>query len=149
KKKRSRRPRTNTLALLTELPSEIPIRAGLPAKDSIIAVTSPMASTMADAVVSRTQYRIIHTSEVDEYEEGAATPQDFSAAAAAAPKGDSFKGTARKAAKLSISTAKIESFNDLKDLISSLAPEGDMTSHTPPIGTGAKSERVKEEKRNV
>jgi len=133
---------------LTTLP-EIPPRAGLPAKDSIIAVTEPVASTMAGAVVSGPKYRILHTSEMDEYEKGAASPQAFATAAAAMPKGDKFTGKDRKVAKLSIAKAKTENFTDLKNLIKSLAPESDMKDHTPPIKRGPKSDRVKEEKRNV
>jgi hypothetical protein len=145
KKKSTAVPVSDALVMLPELPQ----RAGMPAKDSIIGVTAPVASAMAGAVVSATPYRIIHTNEVDEYEEAATSPQAFAAIAAAAPIGESFKGTARKAAKLSISTAKKENFKDLRNLINSLAPESDMKNHTPPIGTGATSDRVKEEKRNV
>ena len=124
-------------------------RAGLPARDSIIGVTTPApaAAAVGGAIVSGTTYRIIHTNEMDEYEEGATSPAAL--AAAAAPAGDSFKGKERKAAKLSISAAKMETFKDLKNLIKSLAPEIDMTIRTPPISKATTSNRVKEEKRNV
>lgn len=133
---------------LTSLP-ELPVRAGMPAKDSIIAVTAPVASTTEAAAASGPKYRIIHTNEMDEYEKGAASPQAFKAAAAAMPKGDNFKGTDRKAAKLSIANVKTENFTDLKNLIKSLAPESVMKNHTPPIKRTSTSDRVKEEKRNV
>lgn len=148
KKKISPQPVNLALASLPEFSH----RAGLPAKDSIIAVTTPApaaAVTMAGAVVSGPKYRIIHTSEMDEYEEGAISPAHLAAAVAAAPTGDSFKGKERKAAKLSISTAKMETFKDVKNLIKSLAPETDMTGQTPPISKASTSNRVKEEKRNV
>jgi len=124
----------------------LPQRAGLPAKDSIIDVISP-APAPPTAVVSKTRYRIIRTTEMDEYEKGARDP--LAAAAAAKPKGDNFKGTARKAAKLSIAGEQTEEFSDLQDLVASLPPESQMTDHTPTIKTGPKSNRVQEEKRNV
>ncbi|HEU4508130.1 MAG TPA: hypothetical protein VFR78_07835 [Pyrinomonadaceae bacterium] len=87
---------------------------------------------------------------MDEYEKGATSPTlAAKAAAAALPKGDSFKGKSRKAAKLSISKAKIETFADLQDLIDSLAPEEDMVHHDPPIGKDSTSNRVEEEERNI
>jgi hypothetical protein len=122
-------------------------RAGMPARDSITGVI--LASSDATAAATGSiQYRIIETNEMDEYEKGAASADDF-AAAAAAPAGDNFKGTARKAAKLSISTAKTEKFTDLKNLIKSLTPDDEMRDHDPTIGIGAKSGRVEEEERNV
>jgi hypothetical protein len=148
KKKNGPQPADLALASLPEFSP----RAGLPAKDSIISVTTPTPAaslTMAGAVVAGPRYRIIHTSEMDEYEEGAISPAHLAAALAAAPTGDSFKGTQRKAAKLSISTAKTENFKDLKNLIHSLAPETDMTGHTPAISKASTSNRVQEEKRNV
>jgi hypothetical protein len=123
---------------LTSLPN--PHRAGLPAKDSIIGVTTPTAGI---------KYTVIHTNELDSYEEGAKGPKFAAAAAAALPAGDDYNGTARKAAKLSISVAKTENFNDVTDLIKSLTTDSKMIAHKPPIGTGATSNRVKEEQRNV
>lgn len=72
----------------------------------------------------------------------------FSMSAAAAG-GDTFRGTARKTAKLSIANAPIVAFSDLQALIGSLAPESTMANHMPPITTAASSNRVAEEKRNV
>ena len=62
---------------------------------------------------------------------------------------EAFKGTDRKAAKLSIANSPIEEFSDLNDMIATLTPESAMTNHTPPITRGATSNRVAEEKRNV
>jgi hypothetical protein len=69
--------------------------------------------------------------------------------AAAAAGSDKFNGTARKAAKLSLATAPLETFGDLPALIASLAPEAAMKNHVPPITTAANSNRVAEEKRNA
>ncbi len=121
-------------------------RAGLPARDSIIGVSTPAATMAAGA--GGTQYAFIHTNEMDEYGADAAAPT-MAAAAAALPPGDNFAGSDRKAAKLSISKAKKETFKDLKNLIKSLAAEADMKNHNPKIGTGPTSKRVKEEDRNV
>jgi len=110
----------------------------LPAKDAIAAVT-----TVAG------KYTIIHTQELDQYEKGAMGPGLAAAAVPAPPAGDNFGGIARKAAKLSISTAKTENFNDVKDLVASLVPDAKMIAHKPKITTTAASKRVKEEERNV
>jgi hypothetical protein len=123
-------------------------RAGMPAKDSIVAISMPTAPMAAAAAAGVPQYAFIYTNEMDEYgeDEAAAT---LTAANAALPPGDDFQGTSRKKAKLSISTAKTEKFKDVRSLINSLAPEDAMKKHKPKIGTGATSNRVKEEERNV
>jgi hypothetical protein len=136
----------------------VPLRAGMPAMDSI-------HTTMAFAPkTGGPTYRIIRTTETDAYEttppavklskmlrvKGAPPSAALTAAVKAKPpKGDNFAGTARKAAKLSKANAPIEKFKDLKDLIGSFAPESKMINHKPPIPTTATSDRVKEEKRNV
>jgi hypothetical protein len=128
-----------------------PHRAGMPARDSITGVTlaSPSTDAAATSDAAGIQYRIIQTNELDEYEQGAASEADFAAAAADAPTGDNFGGTARKAAKLTIASGKTEKFTDLKSLIKSLTPDDEMRDHDPKIGIGAKSGRVDEEQRNV
>src|SRR5262249_19777735 len=112
-------------------------RPGMPAADSVEAVT----------VVAK--YKIIHTKEVDAYEEGALGPGWAAPALPSAPVGDNFAGTARKAAKLSISAANLENFKDLKDLIKSLVADAKMIAHKPKITTAPTSKRVKEEERNI
>jgi hypothetical protein len=144
-KSAKKKPPQTMESMLASLPG-IADRPGLPAKDSIVAVTLPAAAMAPGAVV--TQYAFIHTNEMDEYGEDAEASSP-AAAAAALPAGDDFKGTDRKAAKLSVSTAKTEKFKDVKTLISSLAPEAAMKNHKPAIAKGAKSNRVKEEQRNV
>ena len=149
KSRKKKQPTPQPLAAgLTTLP-ELPARAGLPARDSIIAITEPTPLAITGAAVSGPKYRILHTNELDEYEAAAQSAAAFAAAAAALPKGDNFTGKDRKAAKLSISNAKTENFTDLKNLIKSLAQESVMKDHVPPIERGPKSDRVKEEKRNV
>ena len=113
-------------------------RAGLPAKDSVTAVT-----TVAG------KYTIIHTKELDAYEKGAMGPGFAAPAAAALPVGDNFSGQARKAAKLSISASKTENFKDVDALVKSLTPDSKMIAHKPVIQTTPTSGRVKEEERNV
>jgi hypothetical protein len=121
-------------AALARLPAHGP---GLPAKDTVTAVTTGA------------KFTIIHTNEMDGYDEGASGSGLALAAPAPVPTGDDFQGTARRAAKLSISTAKTENFNDLKDLITSLVPDAKMIAKKPKIPTTATSNRVKEEERNV
>ena len=69
--------------------------------------------------------------------------------ALAAAGGDNFKGTARRAAKISVADAPVEEFADLKDLIATLPSKTFMKNLKPPIKTTAQSNRVREEKRNV
>jgi len=94
-------------------------------------------------------YRILRTTEVDPKDpvmRASAIP-DFAMTAAAVS--DTFTGTSRKAAKLSISSAPTESFDDLRDLLRTLPPKKEITGHKPPITTGANSKRVAAEDRNV
>ena len=67
----------------------------------------------------------------------------------AAPSPDAFRGNDRKAAKLSISNAQVESFDDLAALLDSLPTDASMTNHNPEITEDASSGRVTEEQRNV
>jgi hypothetical protein len=121
---------------------------GLPASDSVVAAMSLIPSAgMAgspQAAASRT-YQILRTIEVDEYEPAIGTPLARPAARA----GDAFRGTARKAAKLSIADAPIEAFGDLPSLIASLPPDSRMSARQPPISDGADSARVREEMRTI
>jgi hypothetical protein len=120
---------------------------GMPALDSIIEVTA--AKSLKAGAAETAKYHIIQTNEIDVYELDKTKPEAsvVAKAAAAMPTGDNFKGTARKAAKLSKAQAKLEKFGDLKDLIDSLTSDAKMVSlHIP---TDAKSDRVKEEQRNV
>jgi hypothetical protein len=124
-----------------------PQRVGMPALDSIsFADTAPLAKVQGT-------YQILRTNEIDSYEGPPLTDSSGVAMAitvsALAATGDNFRGTARKAAKLSIADAPTESFRDVKNLIGSLPAESVMKSHNPPIKTTATSNRVKEEKRNV
>jgi hypothetical protein len=133
-----------------------PLRRGMPAIDSIIEViqlptttATGMAAITAGAGASK--YSIIRTNEVDEYEEVPSAAAGLNAflmsAAAAAPAGDSFGGTARKAAKLSIAKGTIKTFADLKDLMATLPSHEVMKALK--IKTTATSDRVAQEKRNV
>jgi len=91
---------------------------------------------------------ILVTDEVDEYEEGRLEADAGLFAAAAA--GDNFDGKSRRASKLSLPNAPLETFDDLKELIDSLPDDQDMADHVPPINAeDPKSRRVAEEKRNV
>ena len=133
------------------------IRAGLPAATSVVAQkelrparSGPLGAVAAGGAAlsgAVRTYRILRTNEVD--------PKDAPVAVAAiasfvaAPATDNFTGTARKAAKLSISGAAVEVFTDVQDLVHSLPGRQAMVDHTPPITTDADQDRVAEEERNV
>jgi hypothetical protein len=134
---------------------ENPLRAGMPALDSIIEILpltpGPATATALAPLGGISKYRILRTNEVDAYEDLPLSLKDLNAflAAAPAPTGDSFKGTARKAAKTSIAKATIKNFADLKDLLASLPSEQVMKSLKPPIKDTSTSDRVAQEKRNI
>lgn len=67
----------------------------------------------------------------------------------AAANTENFIGHDRKAAKTSIATADVESFDDLRDLLGSLPDDEAMLNHNPPITEDEGSDRVDEEERNV
>ena len=137
-------------------------RAGMPSADSVrevrevrppagVALTSKAGAEAAGGF----SLRIIRTNEVDGYEEGALS---FGLLAAAAKKpakkaakkgagGDNFSGTARKAAKLSISAAPTKTYKDVQSLINTLPSHQEMVNLRIP--TGATSGRVPQEERNV
>jgi hypothetical protein len=129
-----------------------PLRTGMPALDSILSVRTLETSEAAAAAESLQvrSYRIIRTNEVDAYEKAATSIETLSEAimaSEAAPVGDNFKGTARKAAKLSIAAAATRTFHDLRTLVNSLPDHEHMRSLK--IKTTATTNRVAEEKRNV
>jgi hypothetical protein len=125
----------------------------LPTRESVLlefTLTPPAPA--APAAVRRTArarraYRVLRTNQVDEYDE----TMSLEAVVAAARRrpGENFRGTARRAAKISIADAELEEFDDLKDLITSLPDEEVMTDHDPPITVERTSDRVAEERRNV
>lgn len=130
-------------------------RAGLPAATSIISQKTfapPRLAAPGAALPARAgrlaAYRIIRTNEVDA-KDAPIAKANVLAFGAPAPAGDSFAGTSRKAAKLSIADAPVEAFADLRDLIAGLPAKKAMTGHKPKITTDAKSDRVAPEKRNV
>ena len=138
--------------------AQSPRRAGLPDSASIVGVVgfTPSEGTRPLALASEStesapaaKYRMILTNEVDAYEkkpkQGEILAEMFTAQATS----DSFAGTSRKAAKLSIANAKMETFSDLRDLLASLPSVEVMRKRKPQIKTDATSNRVTEEKRNV
>ncbi|HYP39728.1 MAG TPA: hypothetical protein VEX13_05140 [Chloroflexia bacterium] len=99
---------------------------------------------------SGTKYRIIVTTEMDEYDEPMELADMLETAPAKQRKiGDTFQGTSRRAVKLSIPHALVEEFVDLLDLIDSLPSSEQMVKHTPPVTKDKDSKRVFEEQRNV
>ncbi len=139
------------------LPAQLNLaRPGMPSADSI--------HEARRVITARGQrFRILRTTEVDDYEStpaavalrkalrGRATPSPTALMAAMKkkPAGDQFAGTARKAAKLSIASGPTKSFNDVKTLIASFVPDDTMVAHKPKITTTAASGRVSAENKNV
>lgn len=149
-------------------------RPGLPNPKSVV-MEIPFAPagvlSMAEVSPAAPKYRILRTTEVDGYEKRPSklevaqslAPEGMVLEAAKKPKkkakkkkakgkqpaatGDMFKGTSRKAAKLSISDAKQEKFTDVADLIASFVADKVMAKKKIP--TVATSKRVPEEERNI
>lgn len=143
-------------------------RRGLPNPKSIV-MEIPFSPggllSPAEITAIAPKYRIIRTNEVDGYEtkpsklEVAQSLAPPAAAKAKKPKkgkkpkkppagaGENFKGTSRKASKLSIADAPLEKFTDLADLLKSLVADSVMKKKK--ISTEATSKRVPEEERNV
>src|SRR5262245_31877789 len=125
--------------------------AGRPSASTVVAEDVPtpaqtgITARAAAAAGLRPTYQILITTPTDPYDR----PVSRAAAATFAAGGDDFAGTDRRAAKLSISKAKAESFTDLKDLVATLESDAKMIRHKPPIKTDAFQGRVKEEERNV
>ncbi|HYC59274.1 MAG TPA: hypothetical protein VEK79_06870 [Thermoanaerobaculia bacterium] len=136
-------------------------RRGLPNPKSVVMeIPFSPAGILSMAEISQVtpKYRIIRTNEVDGYE---TTPSKLEVAEALSPAaakakkkkkgkaggGDNFKGTSRKASKLSISDAKLEKFADLADLLKTLVDDKVMAKKK--ISTEATSKRVAQEERNV
>jgi hypothetical protein len=95
-------------------------------------------------------FRILRTDELDPYEKKKSGMTIAASALAAAAEGDDFTGKDRRKAKISISNAPVEKFDDLSDLLDSLEKDAKMVKHDPKIvAKDPKSDRVKEEKRNV
>jgi hypothetical protein len=135
-----------------------PARVGLPAPKYVLATLNlaPRATLApgGPTVGVRGNYRILRTEEVDAKDTPLSPDQrslvaTTGAAAATRSSSDNFEGTARKAAKLSISEASIEAFDDIKAVIESLPSKSKMVHHNPHITTDANSDRVAEEERNV
>lgn len=101
------------------------------------------------AAAAKPTYEIIRTTQVDEYDDPVSKAEALAAPVAMAATGNAFQGTARKSAKLSISTKKVEQFDDVKELIDTLPEHEDMVKHKPKITTTSTSKRVIEEDRNV
>ena len=136
-----------------------PLRMGMPALDSIHS-TETFSPTRKGP-----KYQIIHTTEVDTYENSPAAQKlrkilpgnkapslvALTAAIKAKAKApsDNFAGTDRKAAKLSVGTGTVKSVANVAALIASLPSKDAMINHKPKITIASTSGRVTEEQRNV
>lgn len=139
---------------MSERSSPLTVRTGLPSPITVLSealLRPPKGGAPATAGVEASpaiSYRILRTNQVDAYDDPVAE-MDIPAIGLAFAAGDAFRGTARKAAKISISPAATEVFTDLAELIASLPAEDLLTDHDPEIGKGADADRVALEHRNV
>ena len=126
-------------------------RPGLPAPNTVVSEIPfiPGGRRTLAAPGAAPAYRILRTTQVDPYDAPVSRRAIAAPGARAAAPGDSFRGTSRKAAKLSIVAGKPEEFDDLKNLIADIPDDAGMADHDPPITTKPDSDRVAEEKRNV
>ena len=143
---------------MSELQTPVPPRVGLPDPESVLSIFTlqpPMAAAADPLAGPVTTYEVLRTDLLDPYN---ARPALIAAALGGAAVdtlvleqalGEQYTGKARKAAKISISPADTESFNDLTDLIESLPAEATMINHEPRIKDTVTSKRVPEEHRNV
>jgi hypothetical protein len=124
-------------------------RPGLPAAASVVTefpLAPPLpAAAAAAAAPGQVTYRVLRTNQMDEYEKPITAAA--AVASAQAPPSDNYTGKDRKAAKLSISDAEVEEFDDLKDLIDSLPSEAEMKKLK--IKRDPSSDRTEKEDRNV
>jgi hypothetical protein len=123
------------------------------ARAGVAAAPPASASSGAAAPPAARTFRVIRTDELDSYEDPMPIEDlvalRFSSLRADPPTGDRFRGSARKAAKLSVADAEMEEFDDLRDLIETLPSHKTMVNHNPPITPNRNSNRVAEENRNV
>ncbi len=133
-------------------------RANIPSAETIVLEfplsprAQPRRRGMAPAIRPRREYRVIRTTQTDPYDPPLSTEAvaitDL-ARAARRRADDTFRGTARRAAKISISAAPVEDFDDIRELIDSFPADSTMIRHRPRITTSATSDRVALEERNV
>jgi len=107
--------------------------------------TSAAAAAGSGAAALPARYRVITTNEVDAYEAPltAAEAEIFGLNRVKSP-GDNFKGTARKTAKLSVSKAPVQDFQDISSVLAAL-PAKDPKN----VSDGPDSGRIADEERNI
>lgn len=114
---------------------------------STVGVPSAVAPAQITSKKTGATFAYLRVLESDDEREKFELPQG--GLAAASP--DNFHGTDRKAAKISISDASVQTFTDLAALLDSglLLPDAQMINHHPLIPKTPDSDRVEEEKHNV
>lgn len=95
------------------------------------------------------KYRLITTNQQDLFKESAEPMSAADVLAAGGAAGDVFTGKDRRAAKTSLSTAAIQSYNSVSELRASLESDADMVNLAPPISKDPGSDRREQEQRNV
>jgi hypothetical protein len=134
-------------------------QARLPQAASILSVLDLQGRRMAQEAVTPpgatvANYRILRTDEMDAKDVQLTSAQKIELQRTGKPatttqSGDDFQGSARKAAKLSLSDATVEAFASVKALVQTLPSKEEMVDHEPKITVDKTSEREPEEERNV
>jgi hypothetical protein len=122
--------------------------AGRPTATGAATAPAPVVAGLQPIVTlvtpSGKSIQVVDTGEVDSYESDAVASD-----VVARLSGDNFEGTARRAAKLSISSGALETFGSVQELFDTLEADDDMINRQPKISHSATSRRVSEERRNV
>lgn len=128
-----------------------PTAAAPPAPEKVLPPGTPVERTLSFVSPTTKKTYSIETVKDDREEELRKLPAGARDVAPSAGDvtGEDYRGTARKAAKLSIADATAETFSDVSEFIATLPAHNAMVNHIPKITTTAGSNRVKEEKRNV
>lgn len=133
---------------VTSSPSAAP---HLPSPDKIV-FTEMLAGPPSRArggVASLPAHQVPRSTEADAYDPPVGPSEVAPFSTQPAGDLDTFLGTARKAAKLSLSTATTTSFADVSALIATLVPDAKMLALKPAISTAPTSKRVAQEARSV
>ena len=110
---------------------QVATNSHLPPPDKVVfEATIPRPAPAAPGAGAPVAFRVLRTTEVDEYEREPSTAAVEPFRPALEPVVDTFAGTSRKAAKLCLSAAKATTFADISAVLESLTPEKTMLPAT-------------------
>jgi len=134
------------------------VQTRLPQAASVLSVLEIQGARKVQEAVTAAgptvgKYRILRTDEMDAKDVQLTSAQKIEIQRTGKPAAtkrsdDEFQGTARKAAKLSLSDANLESFSSVKALVETLPSKAKMVDRNPKISVDETSDREPEEERN-